>query len=55
MLTLTPSVVLSAMVKKTSLHFTKITKGYWLEAVEKYKRVATCVAIFPILGRSERR
>ena len=34
---------------------TKITKGYWLKAVEKYKRTATCVAIFPVLGRSERR
>ena len=34
---------------------TKITKGHWLEAVEKYKRIATCVAIFLILGRSKRR
>ena len=34
---------------------TKITKGYRLKAIEKYKRVATCVAIFPVLGRSERR
>ena len=29
---------------------TKITKGYRLEAVEKYKRIATCVVIFPVLG-----
>src|SRR6185312_6196660 len=34
---------------------TKITKGYRLEAVEKYKHIATCVAIFPVLGGSERR
>ena len=29
---------------------TKITKGYRLKAVEKYKRIATYVAIFPVLG-----
>ena len=34
---------------------TKITNGYRLKAVEKYKHIATCVAIFPVLGRSERR
>ena len=34
---------------------TKIKKGHRLEAVEKYKRIATCVAIFLVLGRSERR
>ena len=33
----------------------KITKGYRLEAVEKHKRIATCVPIFPVLGSSERR
>ena len=33
----------------------KITKGYRREAIERYKHVATCVAIFPVLGRSERR
>ena len=33
----------------------KITKGYRREAVERYKHIATCVAIFPVLGRSERR
>ena len=33
----------------------KITKGYRREAVERYKHVATYVAIFPVLGRSERR
>src|SRR6185295_742868 len=33
---------------------TKTTKGYRLEAVEKYKHVATYVVIFPVLGRSER-
>ena len=31
----------------------KITKGYRREAIEKYKHVATYVAIFPVLGRSE--
>jgi len=33
---------------------TKITKGHRLEAVENYKRIATCVAIL-VLGRSKRR
>ena len=32
---------------------TKITKGYRREAIERYKHVATYVAIFPVLGRSE--
>ena len=32
----------------------KITKGYRREAIEKYKHIATYVAIFPVLGRSER-
>ena len=32
----------------------KITNGYRREAVEIYKHVATYVAIFPVLGRSER-
>ena len=32
----------------------KITKGYRREAVGRYKHVATYVAIFPVLGRSER-
>ena len=56
-LTLTPSITLSAKEKETSLLFleTKITKGYRLEAVERYKRIANCVAIFPVLRRSERR
>ena len=31
----------------------KIAKGYRREAVERYKHVATYVAIFPVLGRSE--
>jgi len=34
---------------------TKITKGYRLEAVERYKRIATYVAIFSVLGRSKHR
>ena len=34
---------------------TKITKGHRREAIERYKHVATYVAIFPVLGRSERR
>ena len=33
----------------------KITNGYWHEAIERYKHVATYVAIVPVLGRSERR
>ena len=33
----------------------KITKGYRRKAVERYKHGATYVAIFPVLGRSERR
>ena len=33
----------------------KIRKGYRREAVERYKHDATYVAIFPVLGRSERR
>ena len=32
----------------------KITKGYRREAIERYKHIATYVAIFPVLGRSER-
>jgi len=37
---------------KTSLLFlqTKITKGHWLEAVERYKRIATYVATFSVFG-----
>ena len=31
----------------------KITKGYRREAIERYKHVATYVAIFPVLGRNE--
>ena len=30
----------------------KITNGYRREAIERYKHVATYVAIFPALGRS---
>ena len=30
----------------------KITKDYRREAVERYKHVATYMAIFPVLGRS---
>src|SRR6185436_20279360 len=33
----------------------KVTKGHRRGAVERYKHVATYVAIFPVLGRSERR
>ena len=32
---------------------TKITKGYRREAIERYKHIATYVAIFPVLGRNE--
>ena len=31
----------------------KFTKGYRCEAVERYKHIATYVAIFPVLGRKE--
>ena len=31
----------------------KITKGYRREANERYKHIATYVAIFPVLGRNE--
>ena len=31
----------------------KITKGYRREAIERYKHIATYVAIFPVLGRNE--
>ena len=31
----------------------KITKGYRREAVERYKHVATYVAIFPVSGRNK--
>ena len=31
----------------------KITKGYRREAIERYKNIATYVAIFPVLGRNE--
>ena len=55
MLTFTPSVILSARKKETSFSLqTNITRGYRLKAVEKYKRIATYVEIFPVLGRSER-
>ena len=30
----------------------KITKGYRREAVERYKHIATCVAIFLALGEA---
>ena len=30
----------------------KITNGYRREAIERYKHIATYVAIFPVLGRS---
>ena len=30
----------------------KITKGYRREAIERYKRAATYVAIFTVLGRN---
>ena len=33
----------------------KITNGYRRESIERYKHIATYVAIFPVLGRSERR
>ena len=32
----------------------KVTKGHWREAIKRYKRVATYVAIFPVLGKSAR-
>ena len=32
----------------------KITNGYRREAIERYKHVATYVAIFPVLGKSVR-
>ena len=31
----------------------KITKGYRREAIERYKHIATYVAIFPVLGRNK--
>ena len=31
----------------------KITKGYRREAIERYKYIATYVAIFPVLGRNK--
>ena len=31
----------------------KITKGYRREAIERYKNIATYVAISPVLGRNE--
>ena len=31
----------------------RITKGYRREAVERYKHIATYVAIFPVLGRNK--
>ena len=31
----------------------KITNGYRREAIERYKHVATYVAIFPVFGRYE--
>ena len=30
----------------------KITKGHRREAIERYKHIATYVAIFPVLGKS---
>ena len=30
----------------------KITDGYRREAIERYKHIATYVAIFPVLGKS---
>jgi hypothetical protein len=32
----------------------KITKGHRREAIERYKHIATYVAIFPVLGRNKR-
>ena len=53
----TPSIIL--LVKKKGVLYCsmqiKITKGYRRKAVERYKHIATCVAIFPVLGRSEER
>ena len=31
----------------------KITKGYRRESIERYKRIATYVTIFPVLGRNK--
>ena len=52
-----PSVILP-VEEKEGLYCSmqiKITKGYRREAVERYKHIATYVAIFPVLGRNERR
>ena len=49
-----PSVILPVEEKGDFIAQIKITKGYRREAIERYKHVATCVAIFPVLGRSER-
>ena len=50
-----PSVILPVEEKGDFIAQTqiKITNGYRREAVERYKHIATYVAIFPVLGRSE--
>ena len=47
-----PSVILPIEGKGDFIAQTQIniTKGYRREAVERYKHVATYVAIFPVLG-----
>ena len=50
-----PSVILPAEEKGDFIAQmqVKITKGYRREAIERYKHIATYVAIFPVLGRNE--
>ena len=48
-----PSVILPVKEKGTLL--LDANKDYRREAVKKYKHITTYVAIFPVLGRSERR
>ena len=52
-----PSVILPAEEKGNFIaqKQVKITKDHRREAIERYKHIATYVAIFPVLGRSERR
>ena len=50
-----PSIMLPVK-KKGGLYCSrqiKITKGYRREAIERYKHIATYMAISPILGRGE--
>ena len=48
-----PSVILPAEGKGDFIAQMKITKGYRRESIERYKRIATYVTIFPVLGRNK--